>query len=275
MTGGIEFPADVLKVIFTFLDVVSLLKSRRVCVLWREQSGMRLSEECVLFMNRYFEECRVGDDLRWGGDARQIVMPDGKLKHFPMKVSVIGVVGCGSSCLLSAIDSESPQSCVIYQPTIGLDFINKPIKDPRDPTAILGNVQVWDKPSGKERLRTITRSCCFGSAIHLLCYDTSRDANFEVFIRDLLNTRSNLDAPSILVGTKSDLPPNPLTTDLANILSYILKIPHVRTSAKTMEGVSELMELIAEQGVRVAEAEKKITGHQKPPPPTKKRCVIQ
>eukprot|EP01059_Diplonema_ambulator_P027673 TRINITY_DN460_c0_g1_i17.p2 TRINITY_DN460_c0_g1~~TRINITY_DN460_c0_g1_i17.p2 ORF type:complete len:115 (+),score=21.11 TRINITY_DN460_c0_g1_i17:32-376(+) len=107
-----ELPGDVLKVVFGFLDVVSLLKSRRVCVLWREQSDTRFCEESIMFMNKYFKECHKADNLKWGGvrRAEQPVRPSGG--SFMMKASVVRALKSGTSCLLAAIESGWPSRVV-------------------------------------------------------------------------------------------------------------------------------------------------------------------
>ncbi|KAL8160796.1 hypothetical protein V2J09_012285 [Rumex salicifolius] len=121
-------------------------------------------------------------------------------EDYLFKIVLVGDSAVGKSNLLArfARDEFYPNS----KSTIGVEFQTQKMKiDGKEIKA-----QIWDT-AGQERFRAVTSAYYRGAVGALLVYDVSRQQTFDSIGRWLneLQTHSDMNVVTILVGNKSDL----------------------------------------------------------------------
>ncbi|KAL8128877.1 hypothetical protein V2J09_018032 [Rumex salicifolius] len=121
-------------------------------------------------------------------------------EDYLFKIVLVGDSAVGKSNLLArfARDEFYPNS----KSTIGVEFQTQRMQiDGKEIKA-----QIWDT-AGQERFRAVTSAYYRGAVGALLVYDVSRRQTFDSVGRWLneLNTHSDMNVVTILVGNKSDL----------------------------------------------------------------------
>ncbi|KAK8501986.1 hypothetical protein V6N13_023241 [Hibiscus sabdariffa] len=128
------------------------------------------------------------------------VSEEEKTNDYLFKIVLVGDSAVGKSNLLArfARDEFYPNS----KSTIGVEFQTQKVDvDGKEVKA-----QVWDT-AGQERFRAVTSAYYRGAVGALLVYDISRRQTFDSVGRWLneLQTHSDMNVVTILVGNKSDL----------------------------------------------------------------------
>lgn len=125
---------------------------------------------------------------------------EAQTEDYLFKIVLIGDSAVGKSNLLArfACDEFYPNS----KSTIGVEFQTQKL----DINGKEVKAQIWDT-AGQERFRAVTSAYYRGAVGALLVYDISRRLTFENIGRWLneLQTHSDMNVVTILVGNKSDL----------------------------------------------------------------------
>lgn len=125
---------------------------------------------------------------------------EAQTEDYLFKIVLIGDSAVGKSNLLArfARDEFYPNS----KSTIGVEFQTQKL----DINGKEVKAQIWDT-AGQERFRAVTSAYYRGAVGALLVYDISRRLTFENIGRWLneLQTHSDMNVVTILVGNKSDL----------------------------------------------------------------------
>jgi small GTP-binding protein len=174
---------------------------------------------------------------------------------FQAKVTIIGDVWIGKTCLMNALLGHDFNS--IYIPTTGPEF--RPLHFTHAGQAV--RLQMWDT-AGQEAYRAITRMYFRNSHIVLLCYQITQQSSFDS-IESWLEIMGD-DAESaeiILVGTKRDLADGSATrvtsADLeAKAQKFGFKF--IETSARTNEGIEELKVLLGDAALTIQQMAPKV-----------------
>lgn len=121
-------------------------------------------------------------------------------QDYLFKIVLVGDSAVGKSNLLARFARDEFYSN--SKSTIGVEFqTQKMVIDGKEIKA-----QIWDT-AGQERFRAVTSAYYRGAVGALIVYDISRRQTFENVSRWLneLNTHSDMNVVTILVGNKSDL----------------------------------------------------------------------
>ena len=153
------------------------------------------------------------------------------------KILLIGSYGSGkTSLLLRYVDGTFTDRLIS---SIDMDFKIKNLNVRNDRTVKL---QIWDPLV--PRYGHITSGYYRGTPGIILCYDTTSDKGFN----DVKEGKENIDRYGsenvlvVIVGTKSDLPPNEGIVAQVSEYADSLGIPHMLCSAKTNVGVDDVFE---------------------------------
>ena len=182
-------------------------------------------------------------------------------KKIQKKIIVIGEGGVGKTTLLHrSISNIFVDSTKM---TIGTDFFMKKIEiiDEKNINKIL--LLLWDF-AGQERFRFILSSYIKGAKGVILCFDLTRISTLEKLYDwiDLLkegNAFGNPDVQFFLVGTKSDLCANNLTSITPEQVDLFRKEFDIdlyfKTSALDSSGVDALFNQVASSMVELTNKE--------------------
>ena len=131
--------------------------------------------------------------------------------------------------------------------TIGVDFAT--VKNYRCQSGQKCNVKIWDT-CGLERTRSLTKQYVKNADGVIVVYDVTdveTFANVKHWFKHLNDCRSIDELPIVIVGNKIDLENKVIKEDMGRTLSGQLGRNQHLTSAKTGEGVAEMMVDIFEQ----------------------------
>ena len=161
------------------------------------------------------------------------------------KIVVIGDGAVGKTSILESLLGRQFHST--YKLTIGANILTKEITF----EDVLFKYQLWDL-AGQTRFSIVRSSYYRGAHAAILCFDLNWPSSFESLPRWRNELKSHLgrSIPFILVGNKSDLPPQVSETKIAQYISSAnadlpCNVPYMPTSAKTGENTSELLTTIA------------------------------
>ncbi|KAK4439447.1 Ras-related protein RABA5a [Sesamum alatum] len=168
---------------------------------------------------------------------------DEQTEDYLFKIVLIGDSAVGKSNLLArfARDEFYPNS----KSTIGVEFQTQKVE-------INGKevkAQIWDT-AGQERFRAVTSAYYRGAVGALLVYDISRRQTFESIGRWLneLQTHSDMNVVTILVGNKSDLKDaREVTTAEGKALAEAQGLFFIETSALDSSNVSSAFETVVRE----------------------------
>ncbi len=162
-----------------------------------------------------------------------------------LKVMLLGDGNVGKTSLARQfVESKFDESRIL---TIGVDFQTKVIALPE----ATYKLSIWDV-AGQERFQSVREVFYKGCSAAALVYDvSSRDSAYHLtqWYKELKSF-----APSsgvLCIGNKIDLPGGEFEK-LGLEFSQYLKIPHIRTSAKTGEGVEELFVALTKRAIGAA-----------------------
>ncbi|KAL3850941.1 hypothetical protein ACJIZ3_012823 [Penstemon smallii] len=166
-----------------------------------------------------------------------------KTEDYLFKIVLVGDSAVGKSNLLSrfARDEFFPNS----KSTIGVEFQTQKIE-------INGKevkAQIWDT-AGQERFRAVTSAYYRGAVGALLVYDISRRQTFESIGRWLneLQTHSDMNVVTILVGNKSDLKDaQEVTTAEGKALAEAQGLFFIETSALDSSNVAAAFQTVVRE----------------------------
>ncbi|KAK4386748.1 Ras-related protein RABA5a [Sesamum angolense] len=164
-------------------------------------------------------------------------------EDYLFKIVMIGDAAVGKSNLLArfARDEFYPNS----KSTIGVEFQTQTME-------ISGKevkAQIWDT-AGQERFRAVTSAYYRGAVGALLVYDISRRQTFEGTGRWLneLQTHSDMNVVTILVGNKSDLKDaREVTTAEGKALAEAQGLFFIETSALDSSNVSAAFQTVVKE----------------------------
>ncbi|KAL0300884.1 UNVERIFIED_CONTAM: Ras-related protein RABA5a [Sesamum radiatum] len=164
-------------------------------------------------------------------------------EDYLFKIVMIGDAAVGKSNLLArfARDEFYPNS----KSTIGVEFQTQKME-------ISGKevkAQIWDT-AGQERFRAVTSAYYRGAVGALLVYDISRRQTFEGTGRWLneLQTHSDMNVVTILVGNKSDLKDaREVTTAEGKALAEAQGLFFIETSALDSSNVSAAFQTVVKE----------------------------
>ena len=167
------------------------------------------------------------------------------------KVLMIGDSGVGKSSILNRYCGDGWNSGVVC--TIGVDFKIKIVN-------VAGKkvkLQLWDT-AGQERFRNITAAYYRGASGVIIVYDvTNRDSlqNVQKWAEQV-DSQASTDVKKIVVGNKADTETmNRVGYDEARAMTGELGLDLMEVSAKTMNNIAEIFELLAMELVAKAEKE--------------------
>ncbi|CAA2980394.1 ras-related RABA5a-like [Olea europaea subsp. europaea] len=163
-----------------------------------------------------------------------------QIEDYLFKIVLIGDSAVGKSNLLArfARDEFYPNS----KSTIGVEFQSQKME-------INGKevkAQIWDT-AGQERFRAVTSAYYRGAVGALLVYDVSRRQTFDSIGRWLneLQTHSDMNVVTILVGNKSDLKDSrEITTTKGKDLAEAQGLFFIETSALDSSNVSAAFQMV-------------------------------
>ncbi|XP_022893820.1 ras-related protein RABA5a-like [Olea europaea var. sylvestris] len=163
-----------------------------------------------------------------------------QIEDYLFKIVLIGDSAVGKSNLLArfARDEFYPNS----KSTIGVEFQSQKME-------INGkevNAQIWDT-AGQEMFRAVTSAYYRGAVGALLVYDVSRRQTFDSIGRWLneLQTHSDMNVVTILVGNKSDLKDSrEITTTEGKDLAEAHGLFFIETSALDSSNVSAAFQTV-------------------------------
>ncbi|PKA57065.1 Ras-related protein RABA5a [Apostasia shenzhenica] len=164
-------------------------------------------------------------------------------QDYLFKIVLLGDSAVGKSNLLArfARDEFFPNS----KSTIGVEFqSHKMIIDGKEIKA-----QIWDT-AGQERFRAVTSAYYRGAVGALVVYDISRRRTFENVGRWLneLNSHSDMNVVTILVGNKSDLKDSrQVSTEEGKALAETQKLFFIETSALDSSNVTAAFKTVIKE----------------------------
>lgn len=168
---------------------------------------------------------------------------DEQPEDYLFKIVLVGESAVGKSNLLArfARDEFYPNS----KSTIGVEFqTQKMIINGKEVKA-----QIWDT-AGQERFRAVTSAYYRGAVGALLVYDISRRPTFESIGRWLneLQTHSDMNVVTILVGNKSDLKDaREVTTAEGKALAEAEGLFFIETSALESSNVASAFQTVVRE----------------------------
>jgi len=155
------------------------------------------------------------------------------------KLLMLGDSGVGKSSLMLRYAQNRFVPQVIG--TTGVDLIRKIVRV----NNLLVNLQIWDT-AGQERFRGITKSFYKGAHGIILTYDVTDRTSFKNIHTWIQDIQSNGAMKIILVGNKTDLPPQIQTAE-GQELARQYNLNFVETSARNATNVeTAFLELIKE-----------------------------
>jgi small GTP-binding protein len=150
-----------------------------------------------------------------------------------LKVVVCGAAGVGKSSLLQRLCENTFSEK--HTKTIGVNVFVHTVGDV--------TMQVWDT-AGQERYRAMVKTHFRGARLILFAFDVSNRLSLEMVPEwiEEAGWGSDPDQLAILVGTKSDTPPNKRAVPEEEAAEYAheCNMPYMETSARTGERVVEL-----------------------------------
>ncbi|XP_004250277.1 ras-related protein RABA5a [Solanum lycopersicum] len=164
-------------------------------------------------------------------------------EDYLFKIVLIGDSAVGKSNLLArfARDEFYPNS----KSTIGVEFQTQKL----DINGKEVKAQIWDT-AGQERFRAVTSAYYRGAVGALLVYDISRRLTFENIGRWLneLQTHSDMNVVTILVGNKSDLKDaREVTTAEGKSLAEAQGLFFIETSALDSSNVTAAFQTVVKE----------------------------
>ncbi|KAE8714878.1 Ras-related protein RABA5a [Hibiscus syriacus] len=171
------------------------------------------------------------------------VTEDEKTEDYLFKIVLVGDSAVGKSNLLArfARNEFYPNS----KSTIGVEFQTQKM----DINGKEVKAQVWDT-AGQERFRAVTSAYYRGAVGALLVYDISRRQTFDSIGRWLneLQTHSDMNVVTILVGNKSDLKEGrEVSTSEGKALAEAQGLFFMETSALDSSNVAAAFQTIVEE----------------------------
>ncbi|KAL3323377.1 hypothetical protein AABB24_037820 [Solanum stoloniferum] len=189
---------------------------------------------------------------------------EAQTEDYLFKIVLIGDSAVGKSNLLArfARDEFYPNS----KSTIGVEFQTQKL----DINGKEVKAQIWDT-AGQERFRAVTSAYYRGAVGALLVYDISRRLTFENIGRWLneLQTHSDMNVVTILVGNKSDLKhAREVTTAEGKSLAEAQGLFFIETSALDSSNVAvafqtvvkEIYNILSRKVMQSQELQKKDSG---------------
>ncbi|XP_055827732.1 ras-related protein RABA5a-like [Solanum dulcamara] len=189
---------------------------------------------------------------------------EAQTEDYLFKIVLIGDSAVGKSNLLArfARDEFYPNS----KSTIGVEFQTQKL----DINGKEVKAQIWDT-AGQERFRAVTSAYYRGAVGALLVYDMSRRLTFENIGRWLneLQTHSDMNVVTILVGNKSDLKDaREVTTAEGKSLAEAQGLFFIETSALDSSNVAvafqtvvkEIYNILSRKVMQSQELQKKDSG---------------
>ncbi|XP_006352344.1 ras-related protein RABA5a [Solanum tuberosum] len=189
---------------------------------------------------------------------------EAQTEDYLFKIVLIGDSAVGKSNLLArfARDEFYPNS----KSTIGVEFQTQKL----DINGKEVKAQIWDT-AGQERFRAVTSAYYRGAVGALLVYDISRRLTFENIGRWLneLQTHSDMNVVTILVGNKSDLKDaREVTTAEGKSLAEAQGLFFIETSALDSSNVAvafqtvvkEIYNILSRKVMQSQELQKKDSG---------------
>lgn len=189
---------------------------------------------------------------------------EAQTEDYLFKIVLIGDSAVGKSNLLArfARDEFYPNS----KSTIGVEFQTQKL----DINGKEVKAQIWDT-AGQERFRAVTSAYYRGAVGALLVYDISRRLTFENIGRWLneLQTHSDMNVVTILVGNKSDLKDaREVTTAEGKSLAEAQGLFFIETSALDSSNVTvafqtvvkEIYDILSRKVMQSQELQKKDSG---------------
>lgn len=176
-------------------------------------------------------------------EVNMAYMEEEQNEDYLFKIVLIGDSAVGKSNLLArfARDEFYPNS----KSTIGVEFQTQKMN-------ISGKevkAQIWDT-AGQERFRAVTSAYYRGAVGALVVYDISRRQTFESVSRWLneLQTHSDMNVVTILVGNKSDLKDaREVTTGEGKALAEAHSLFFIETSALASSNVAAAFETVVRE----------------------------
>ncbi|MCE3050002.1 Ras- protein RABA5a [Datura stramonium] len=189
---------------------------------------------------------------------------EAQTEDYLFKIVLIGDSAVGKSNLLArfARDEFYPNS----KSTIGVEFQTQKL----DINGKEVKAQIWDT-AGQERFRAVTSAYYRGAVGALLVYDISRRLTFDNINRWLneLQTHSDMNVVTILVGNKSDLKDaREVTTAEGKSLAEAQGLFFIETSALDSSNVAvafqtvvkEIYNILSRKVMQSQELQKKDSG---------------
>ncbi|KAJ8526224.1 hypothetical protein K7X08_028701 [Anisodus acutangulus] len=189
---------------------------------------------------------------------------EAQTEDYLFKIVLIGDSAVGKSNLLArfARDEFYPNS----KSTIGVEFQTQKL----DINGKEVKAQIWDT-AGQERFRAVTSAYYRGAVGALLVYDISRRQTFDNIGRWLneLQTHSDMNVVTILVGNKSDLKDTrEVTTAEGKSLAEAQGLFFIETSALDSSNVAvafqtvvkEIYNILSRKVIQSQELQKKDSG---------------
>ncbi|CAN1177059.1 Ras-related protein RABA5a [Linum perenne] len=179
-----------------------------------------------------------------------------KADDYLFKIVLIGDSAVGKSNLLArfARDEFYPNS----KSTIGVEFQTQKM----DINGKEVKAQIWDT-AGQERFRAVTSAYYRGAVGALVVYDISRRQTFESVGRWLneLQTHSDMNVVTILVGNKSDLKDaREVPTSEGKALAEAQGLFFMETSALDSSNVASAFETVVKEIYNILS--RKVISHQ-------------
>ena len=156
------------------------------------------------------------------------------------KVVFMGDSGVGKTSIIQRINTQKFD--VNLDSTIGAAAISKDVLTAQGTVSL----NIWDT-AGQERYRSLISTYARNANAAVLCFDLSSYASFqslESWVQEL-NKFSNETCVVFIVGNKSDIEQK---VPLSNVSEWCQsrKYKFLVTSAKTGEGIDEMLKQIAE-----------------------------
>jgi small GTP-binding protein len=166
------------------------------------------------------------------------------MSSYPLlKIVIAGDNNVGKTSLVRRFCKETFEEPRVV--TIGVDFQTKLVELPEG----MVKLSIWDL-AGQERFQVVREGFYRGSLVTALVYALDNPESLKSLASWYQEVKKSLPGQSfVVVGNKADLveAEDPLGMRLASIL----KVPYLRTSALTGEGVDELFTLAASLALQV------------------------
>ena len=177
-----------------------------------------------------------------------------KTYDYSIRIVMLGDCCVGKTSFTKKLDKRK-DFCVVYEPTIGVDYSSQIIEMPDDITV---KCQIWDT-AGQEKFVSIIRSYFNGVAGIIVMFDLSRRSTFnhlDFWFDEIKRNKENYPISVMLIGNKLDNKYREISTEEAKHYAKSKQALYGEISVKTGENIHKVLKTLSEHIMNIKEENK-------------------